>query len=230
MRLRVTYPSPSALIDEHDHQMVKGGLLVRGQAPAGLTLFDDVELELAGDFPPLDAGPVVLRGQVVQIVAGVGVAVAFDPAAVAPTVAAARAPAASAPSSPPARPANEMAQKIHVALHGNKDDRMRVLRDTNKMFHPYVLRNPGLGLDEVLAIAKMSTVAPDLLGTIAANKDWARRPDIAIALVRNPKTPTPAAVRLLDHVSAADLRQLAKDTHTRPPVQQAARKKLLGGA
>ena len=128
----------------------------------------------------------------------------------------------------PARAGAEKAAKIQQALHGNRDDRARILRDTNRLLHPYVLRNPQLGLDEVLAMAKMSTLSPDMLGNIAAEPDWAQRPDIAIALVRNPKTPTPAAVRLLDHVSAADIRQLAKDTRTRPAVQQAARKKLFG--
>src|SRR5262249_4944778 len=104
----------------------------------------------------------------------------------------------------------------------------RIMRDVNKLLHPYVLRNAGLGLDEVLSIAKMTSVAPDLLGTIADRRDWSQRPDIALALVRNPKTPTPAAIRLLENVTATDLRQLAKDSHTKPAVQQAARKRLLG--
>ena len=96
------------------------------------------------------------------------------------------------------------------------------------MLHPYVLRNPGLGLDEVLALVKMTTVAPELLKQVSDRKEWAQRPDIAIALVRNPKVPTPTAVRLLDFVSPGDLRQLAKDNRTRPAVQQAARKKVIG--
>jgi hypothetical protein len=122
----------------------------------------------------------------------------------------------------------DTAARIQAALHGNKDERGRIMRDLNKMLHPYVLKNAGLGVDEVLAIAKMTTVAADLLGTIADRRDWAQRPDIAIALVRNPKTPTAAAIRLLDWVSPADLRQLAKDSRTRPAVQQAARKKVIG--
>jgi hypothetical protein len=36
------------------------------------------------------------------------------------------------------------------------------------------------------------------------------------------------AIRLLDYVTAADLRQLAKGTKARPVVQQAARKKVIG--
>jgi hypothetical protein len=222
------YESPSELKADHDEQMVKGGLLVRGAPPAGLTLFDAVELEIGGRFAPLEQSPVVVRGQVVQMIAGVGVAVVFDPAPI--TAALSASESAPRPESPRARPAgNEMAHKIHLALHGNKDERMKVLRDTNKLLHQYVLRNPGIDLEDVLTIAKMRTVAPDLLVNIAGRKEWGQRPDVAIALVRNPTTPAQTAMRLVEYVSPAELRQLAKDTHTRPQVQQAARKKLFGG-
>jgi hypothetical protein len=250
VKLHVRYASLEDFIAEHDSQIVKGGLLVRGAAPAKLALFDRVDLEISGGFSPLDATAIVVTGQVVQIIAGVGVAVAFDPAPLAAAVAAARAgrqapvaPVAAVAAAalvateaskpglrPAASPGIDTASKINQALHGNKDDRMRIIRDLNKMLHGYVLRNPGLGLDEVLAMAKNSTLAPDLLGNIADRREWAQRPDIAIALVRNPKTPVAAAIRLLEFVSAGDLRQLAKDTHTRPAVQQAARKKVIGGA
>jgi hypothetical protein len=218
MRLKVTYESSEALVADYDEQMAKGGLLVRGEPPAGIGLYQPCELELDGE--PFDA-PVVLAGQVVQVFAGVGVAVAFDPKPLAPVVAAARAPRAAKPEK------SDTAAKIQAALHGTKDDRMRALRDTNRMLHPYVLKNPGLGVDEVLAMAKMTTLSPEIYAQIGQRREWAERPEIAIALVRNPKTPTPLAVRLLDFVSAAELRQLAKDSKTRPAVQQAARKKVI---
>jgi hypothetical protein len=120
-----------------------------------------------------------------------------------------------------------VAKRIALALHGSKDERAAILRDINKLFHPYVLRNPNLQLDEVLAIAKMTTVAPELLKTIAERREWAGRPEIALALVRNPKCAAPIAIKLLGFVAPADLRQLAKDTKTRPAIQAAARKKLI---
>jgi hypothetical protein len=238
VKLRVVYHRAADLLADDAAQFQKGGLLVRVEPPPELALFDSIELELGADF----ADSIRVSGQVVQLIPGAGVAVAFARANVAALNDAARtAPERAGPPptheradveparpQPAARPTNEAAAKIHAALYGNRDERMRIMRDVNKMMHPYVLRNPGLGLDEVLAIAKMNTVAPDLLATIAERREWAQRPDIAIALVRNPKTPTPAAVKLLEWVSAADLRQLAKDTRTRPAVQQAARKKVIG--
>jgi hypothetical protein len=66
------------------------------------------------------------------------------------------------------------------------------------------------------------------LKQIADRREWAQRPEIAIALVRNPKTPVGVAIKMLDHVTAGDLRQLAKDTNTRTPIQHAARRKVIG--
>ena len=225
MRLSVRYTAPGDFLREHESQMTRGGLLVRGDPPAGVALYDQVELEIAGDFAALQT-PVVLVGQVVQVFAGVGVAVIFDPAPLAAAVTAARSPSAAAPKPPPTAGA-EQAAKIQIALHGTKDERMRIMRDSNRMLHSYVLKNPNLGLDEVLAIARMTTISPDLLASIAERREWVQRPDIALSLVRNPKTPTPVAVKALDYVAAADLRQLAKDSHTRPQVQAAARKKVI---
>jgi hypothetical protein len=67
-----------------------------------------------------------------------------------------------------------------------------------------------------------------VLKAIADRREWSSRADIALALVRNPKTPVPSAVRLLDNVGATELRVLAKDQNARAPIQQAARKKVLG--
>jgi len=226
MRLRVTYDQPEALLADHEAQFQRGGVLVRIEPPPGLQLFETVELEVATGF----AGSVVVPGQVVQLVPGAGVAVTFDPASLEPLVDAAKSggKGKKSPQPPQSKPIDDVATRVHAALYGNKEERWRILRDVNKMLHPYVLRNNGIGLDEILAIAKLSTVAPDLLGTIADKREWGQRPEIAIALIRNPKTPTPAAIRLLDYVSPQELRLLAKDTHTKPAVQQAARKKVLG--
>ena len=118
-------------------------------------------------------------------------------------------------------------EKIQIALKGSRDERQAILRDVNKMVHAHVLKNPNVQLDEVASMAKMTTVSPDLLAAIAQRREWAGRPEIAQALVRNPKTPIPTAVKLLDNLSMSELRILAKDSHTRAPIQAAARKKLL---
>lgn len=247
VRLSVRYVHGVDLVSDHDQQFARGGLLVRGDPPAGLSLYDAIEVELV-----YGSSVLLVHGQVVQLMPGVGVAVAFQAADVpglAAAVAQARAahgaavspavPAAGTASAPTSsRPAALSAaaklaaasstEKIQMALHGSRDERQLILRDLNRTVHAYVLKNPNLQLDEVVNIAKMTTVGPELLKAIADRRDWAQKPEVAIALVRNPKTPVGIAVKLLDHVSLPDLRQIVKHSSVAEPIVKAARKKVLG--
>jgi hypothetical protein len=140
--------------------------------------------------------------------------------------------ASSTPGTPEARRdvavgSSPAIDRIQLALRGDREQRLAILRDRHRAVHVYVLRNPGLTFDEIVAIARMPTVAPEVLTQIAERREWGQKPDVAMALIRNPATPTPVAVRLIDFVSETDLRLLAKDTRTREPIQRAARKKLL---
>ena len=85
-----------------------------------------------------------------------------------------------------------------------------------------------LRLDEVTFIAKMTTVSVELLKAIAERREWTQRPEIALALVRNPKTPVPLAIQMLRNVAPAELRRLAKGGSLRMPILQAARKLVVG--
>lgn len=226
MRVVASYPDRAALEVDVTQQLAKGGLLVRGEVPAGVELFAAVELEVtAGD------AAVTVAAQVLQMFPGLGVAVGVDAAARAQIEALARgevaAPAPAEPARPRANHAAEMLEKIQRALNGDRDARQAVLRDPNRTIHVHVLRNPGLQLDEVAAIARMTTVSTELLTQIAQRREYGHRPEIAIALVRNPTLPVPVAVELVSRVNEADLKLLAKDNRTREPIQRAARKRLL---
>lgn len=120
-------------------------------------------------------------------------------------------------------------EKIQIALHGKRDERALIIRDpTAKPLHPYVLKNPQLQMDEVAAIASLRSVAPETLKLIASRTEWSRRPDVASALVRNPKTPVQIAIQLVPFVPQNDLRQIAKSSSLRAPIVKAVRKKVLG--
>lgn len=235
MQLRVRYFREADVRADYEKQLSRGGLLVRIGSHDELTQYQPVKLELVAS-----ATVVVLDAQVVQVFPIAGVAVTFTPTRALESWVEAACATASEDRDPehsvveaqaddkPRNVAAETNEKITAALRGNRDERAAILRDTNPALHGHVLRNPGLQLDEIAAIAKMRTVTPELLKQIADKREWAQRPEIAIALVRNPKTPVNIAIRLLDHVGPAELRQLAKDQHTRTPIQHAARKKVLG--
>ncbi len=262
MRLRVIYGSAADFLVDYRSQIARGGLLVRVQPTDPLERGADIELEVV-----TPVGIVRLTAQVIQVLAGAGIAVTVGVASLSGLVDAAEADARSGqprsaqaprheiiadgadpeaehepdPASPspsttsPARPEARtrppdvmLAKKIQQALHGDKSQRMALLREHNKRVHGYVVRNAQIQLDEVIAIARMTTVSVDVLAYIAARREWVERPEVAAALVRNPRTPVPLAVRLLDNVHPAELRQLAKQQNVRDAVQRAARKKIIG--
>jgi hypothetical protein len=248
VRLRVRYHRPAELVVDHAAQLSRGGMLVRVDAPE-VERFTRVTLALV-----LADDAATLEAEVVQAFPGVGVAVTFSPSpALEAIVAKAREldendegdadeagaaehaieeeHEAAEPTTAAARPAryvNPIAEKVNAALKGTREDRVAIMRENLPQMHLFVLKNPGIQLDEVAGIAKMRTVTPEVLKQIADRREWAQRPDIAAALARNPKTPMGIAIRMLDFVSPGELRQLAKDNGVRQPIMSAARKKVIG--
>jgi len=238
VRFRVTYGKYSELAADVQ-QMAHGGMLVRVTDAPNLAFDTAVELELV--LP--DGTSLTTDGKVLQLLAGHGVAVSVSPqfadevrrrasgkdnprGAPARHERVDRTTAAPPTRTQPEEPTN--AQKIQLALHGNRDERNAILRDRNRMLHAYVLKNPGLTVDDVLAIAKNPQMGPELFKQIAERPDWLQRSQIALALARNPKCPTDVAVRALAFVPPDALRQIAKGTGAPPLVVQAARKRVLG--
>ena len=116
-------------------------------------------------------------------------------------------------------------QKIQLAIHGDRTARLLLIRETNKSFQTFVLQNKRITLDEVRYIAGYRQASADVLNAIAQNKDWSQNAGIASALVRNPKTPSMTAVKLLDKLAPAEVRRLAKSNDAPRAVQIAARKR-----
>lgn len=201
--------------------MEHGGVLVRDPAVSGVERDAPVELELV--MP--DGTTLRSRSTVIQVLAGVGVAVTVEPA----VIEEARHHVSGVTAAPRAQP-DELtnAQKIQLALHGTRDQRNAILRDRNRTLHVYVLRNPGINIDDVAAIAKNPQMGQEMFKQIADRPDWMQRPQVATALARNPKVPADIAVRALAYVPVDTLRQLAKGTGAPPHVVQAARKRVLG--
>jgi len=246
LRVRVTYGRVSDFLRDVREQLVRGGLLVRVD-PGPIDRGAAVEIHIV-----TPAGSSTVAGEVLQILAGAGVAVGLDAGMLGDLILAADAwsgddegpePSHQLASDDEALALEEsiesgraapkgmgaaQAAKIQQALHGDKNQRMAILRENNKMLHAYVLRNPQIQLDEVIAIARMTTVSVEVLTFIAGRREWAERAEVASALVRNPKTPVPLAIRMLDHIGQSEIRQLAKQTSVREAIQRAARKKILG--
>jgi hypothetical protein len=182
------------------------GLLSRLQTPAPAPTPETVSAD-AGEAPPADA-PDGEEGAEEEVPAE-------EEAPAAPTLMSAKLAALN------------VSQKMQLALSGDREARAYLLRDTNKVLHVYVLRNPRIGLDEVQSAAKMASLSPEALKLIAEHREWGSNPAVCTALARNPRAPVPLVLKLLPRVPMAELRALAKGTG-RPAIVQAARKLVLG--
>jgi hypothetical protein len=118
-------------------------------------------------------------------------------------------------------------QKMQLALSGSREERFVLLRDPVKPLHVFVLKNPRIGLDEVAYAAKLPTLSPDALKLISESREWTGNATICIALVRNPRTPLPIVLRMLEWIFLSEIRALAKGG-AREQIVHAARRKVNG--
>jgi hypothetical protein len=232
--VKATYLGPAEFLAAYDAEISKGGLLLRGASLANAQAGAPVQLtvEVAG------LEPVELPAQVAAVIAGVGVAVMCPRDALSALAEQARHPPLEAEvveAEPEARPgtlydrlkAMTVSEKMALALAGSREERTALLRDVNKTIHIFVLKNPRIGLYEIQGAAKKPNVSPDALKMIAEHREWSMNAGVCASLVRNPKTPMPLALKLLDRIPVTDLRALAKGG-AREQIVHAARKKISG--
>lgn len=239
--LVAAYDTPADFLVAFDSELVQGGLLVRGADVGAAGAMSECALVVR----VVGADEVQVKASVAAVIAGVGVAVLLPggvPGELQALAAGLRARAEAPPAvvAEPSLPepqdggprllserlkAMNVTQKMQLALAGGREERAALLRDVNKTLHVYVLRNPRIALDEVQHAAKQPTLSPDALKLIAEHREWGSNATVCSALVRNPKTPLPIALRLLDRIPASDLRAIAKGG-ARDQLVHAARKKL----
>lgn len=118
-------------------------------------------------------------------------------------------------------------EKVQLALHGNRDARALLLRERAGVVQASLVRNPKITLDEIQALARAPVLAPDAAETLAQHPTYGLSPQVALALVRNPRTPLPIATAMVARLAPADLRAVAKGLGVRMQVAAAARKRLL---
>ena len=229
--LQACYQTPVEFLRAFDSEIARAGLLVRGAQLERAQAMSECLVEVRIGEGPSTQVP----ARVAAAVAGVGVAVVFDgvPGPLAELARRHRSMSAT-PAEESEEPAGPLAerlkamtgpQKMQLAVSANREARFALLRDPNKAVHVFVLKNPRIGVDEVAWAAKLTTLSPDALKVISESREWTGQPSVVIALVRNPKTPLPIALRLLDRVPTSEIRALAKGG-ARETIVHAARKKV----
>ncbi len=120
-----------------------------------------------------------------------------------------------------------VADKIKMALTGDKEWRTLLIRESNKQVNTAVLRNPRISEGEVLTVAKNRSSSDELIRIILLNRDWVKLYEMKKALVIHPRTSLQTAMRYMTFLSEKDIRELAKSRDVGQAIVNNAKRILM---
>ena len=120
-----------------------------------------------------------------------------------------------------------VADKIKMALTGDKEWRTLLIRESNKQVNTAVLKNPRITEGEVIAIAKNRSSSDEMIRIILLNRDWVKLYEMKKALVVHPRTPLQTAMRYMTFLTEKDIRELAKSREVGQAIVNNAKRMLM---
>jgi len=117
-------------------------------------------------------------------------------------------------------------QRIRLAYRGNKEERMFLVQDRNRLVSSAVLKSPKTRDADAESIANMKSVSEDVLRGITFRRDWMRHYGIMRAIVRNPRSPIDVTLSLVMRLNAKDQKFLAGDRNVPDAVRACARREV----
>ncbi len=119
-----------------------------------------------------------------------------------------------------------MSQKVRCATLGTKEERMLLVRDSNRVVSGAAIRSPMMQENDIVLISRNKNIGDEVLRVISSTPEWLKSYSVKRNLIENPKTPVSVATRLVQHLREADLRAVSKSKNVTGPVKDAARRHL----
>jgi hypothetical protein len=101
-----------------------------------------------------------------------------------------------------------VAERVQMALKGNREERMALIRDPCKVVQRGVLQSPRLTDSEVEFFAAIASLTDDVLRIISASRKFRGNYTVVRNLINNPKTPIDVSLHLLPGITPMDLKAL----------------------
>lgn len=120
-----------------------------------------------------------------------------------------------------------IAEKIKMALSGDKEWRSILVKDSNKLVSSSVIKNPRITESEIMSLLKAGVQHDELIRLICANKEWVKSYKIRKALVDNPRTPVQNSLRYLQSLTDKDVAGYAKSKNVSSVISTQAKRILL---
>lgn len=120
-----------------------------------------------------------------------------------------------------------IAQKIKMAITGDKEWRATLVKDSNKLVAISVMKNPRITEAEILTIIKAGIQNDEIMRLICTNKEWVKSYPIRKALVESPRTPIQYSLRFLTSLTEKDISGYAKSKNISTVISTQARRIML---
>lgn len=115
-------------------------------------------------------------------------------------------------------------QRAILAMKGGREERLILVRDSNKLVSLSVLKNGRITDGEVEYIAAMRNVSQDVLRTIGTNREWVKSYTVMKALIHNPRTPPGVATNFVSRLHDRDLKMLGRDKNVPELIRRMAKR------
>jgi predicted DNA-binding protein (UPF0278 family) len=102
-------------------------------------------------------------------------------------------------------------ERIKLALTGNREERMALIRDANKLVQRAVLSSPKLTTQEVEGFSSMSSLSDEILRMIAGNRAFIKNYAVVKNLITNPKVPLDVSMHMLPRLHDTDMKFLTQN-------------------
>lgn len=119
-----------------------------------------------------------------------------------------------------------VAERVQTALKGNREERIILIRDANRIVASAVLDSPKLSDSEVESIALMKNVSEEVLRVVGSKREFAKNYTVIHNLVKNPRTPIATTLGLLNRILTNDLRALSRNKNVPEVLRKTAQRQV----
>ena len=115
---------------------------------------------------------------------------------------------------------------VQLATMGTKEARNLLIKNPNRSIVQAVLNSPKITGDEIISFAGNKNLSKEVPLIISNKKEYTKNYMVKAALVNNPKTPLPTAIKFLRHLLPRDLRNVSKSKNVPTVLAKTAIKML----
>jgi hypothetical protein len=118
------------------------------------------------------------------------------------------------------------AQKAILAMKGGREERLILVRDSNRSVALAVLRNGRITDQEIESMARMRNVVEEVLRQIGGNREWTKSYAVIVSLVTNPRTPPGVTTNFVSRLTNNDLKLITKNRDVPELIRRMAKRVL----